>query len=182
MRIDEKAVTLRNGVLCTLRGPGENDAAKMLEHLKLTSGETDNMARYADEITMTEEAERQFLKKLAESKRGFMVLAYIGDELVASAGVNTVAPYERYAHRGEFGISIKKKFWNMGIGSAVMEEIIAVARLAGYEQLDLEVVATNKNAIRLYEKFGFVTFGRQEHSFKYRDGTYAAQLLMALEL
>lgn len=167
---------------CTLKSPDENDAAKMLEHLRLTSGETDNMARYADEITMTEEAEREFLNKLAASERGFMVAAYVDGELAASAGVNPAAPYERYAHRGEFGISIKQRFWNIGIGTAVMKEIIAAARLAGYEQLDLEVVATNKNAIRLYEKYGFVTFGRQERSFKYRDGTYAAQLLMALEL
>lgn len=182
MKIKEKTITLRNGKPCLLRSPDEKDAAQMLEHLRLTSGETDNMARYADEITITEEAEREFLKKLANSKKGFMIVAYVDGEFAASAGVNPVAPYERYAHRGEFGISIKQRFWNVGIGSAIMEEIIAASKLAGYEQLDLEVVATNEAAIRLYEKYGFLTFGRQERSFRYRDGKYAAQLLMALEL
>lgn len=182
MLIQEKNVTLKSGQLCLLRSPVGSDAAQILEHLKLTSAETDFMARYEDEIRLTPEAERAYLDKLAQDERSFMISAFILGELAANAGVNMVAPYERYRHRGEFGISIKRKFWGMGIGSAIIAETIAVSRSLGYEQLDLEVVSTNTRAIALYERFGFTVFGKQEHSLKYRDGSYAAQLLMMLEL
>ena len=51
-----------------------------------------------------------------------------------------------------------------------------------YEQLELEVVAGNERAIRLYERFGFMEFARHPRKLKYRDGTYADIIMMMLDL
>lgn len=63
-----------------------------------------------------------------------------------------------------------------------MSAVIESAKIAGYEQLELEVVADNKRGIALYQKFGFQIYGTREKSFRYRDGSYAAEHLMLLKL
>ena len=58
-------------------------------------------------------------------------------------------------HRCNVGISLYRAFWGMGVGTALMAEILAGARAAGFEQAELEVVAANVPAIGLYKKMGF---------------------------
>ncbi|MEO7454421.1 MAG: GNAT family N-acetyltransferase [Fimbriimonadales bacterium] len=49
-----------------------------------------------------------------------------------------------------------------GIGSALMQRAIDIAKEEGYESLSLSV-EKNSNAVGLYEKFGFVSKGTSEH-------------------
>ena len=138
-----------------------------------TSEETENMARYADEFTMTAEEENKYLRELEENPRAVMISAYIEDKLAANGGLNLVSLRERCKHRAEFGISVKKDYWGIGVGSAVMEAIIESARKANYEQIELEVVDHKKRGIGLYNKFGFEIYGKRDNSCKYRDGRTA---------
>lgn len=178
----EKQIILKNGQPCLLRHPTAEDAQKILDHMILTSAETDNMARYADEFTMTAAQEALYLTEVEESEDAVMVSAELDGEIVANSGFNPVAKLERCRHRAELGISIRQDCWGLGIGTAVMQALIDTARQAGYEQLELDVVETNQRAIALYEKMGFVSYGLRENSFKYRDGHSAALRLMLLRL
>jgi RimJ/RimL family protein N-acetyltransferase len=182
MKYDAKTITLKNGQSCLLKSPSGDDAEEILQHLKQTSGETSNMARYENEITISVDEERVFLSKRIDHPKAIMISAVMDGEIVASAGFAPVAPYEKYQHRAEFGISIKRSFWNRGIGTAVMSAIVESAKNAGFEQLELEVVTCNERAIALYKKMGFEIYGMREKSFKYRDGGYDAEYLMLLKL
>lgn len=178
----QQQVTLKNGQVCTLRHPTAEDAQQIVDHMILTSAETDYMARYADEFTMTAAQEAQYLTELEESDDAVMISAELNGEIVANAGFNPVAKLERCQHRAELGISIRRACWGLGIGAAILRALIDTARQAGYEQLELDVVETNARAIALYEKLGFVSYGLRENSFKYRDGHTAALRLMLLRL
>lgn len=178
----EKTITLKNGQTCLLRSPTAKDAEDMLLYLRQTSGETDFMARYADEFSMTVEEECQILSDICADPARIMIAAFIDGRLVANAGFSQCAHYERAAHRLEFGMSIIAAFWGLGIGSALLTELIGAAKTAGFEQLELEVVAENTRAIALYEKFGFVRFGTRPDTFKYRDGRHSACHLMLKKL
>ena len=48
--------------------------------------------------------------------------------------------------------------------------------------MELEVVAGNENAIKLYQKYGFIEFGRNPRGFKTREGKWQELVLMRLEL
>ncbi|MFA7119582.1 MAG: hypothetical protein WC159_12500, partial [Sphaerochaetaceae bacterium] len=61
MIISKKTITLRNGKTCTLSSPQEEDALSLLEELRQTSRETNNMGRYAEEIDMDIEKEKFLL-------------------------------------------------------------------------------------------------------------------------
>lgn len=182
MRYTVKNLMLRDGCACLLRSPEPEDAEEILRHLRQTSGETKFLSRYDDEFRMSVADEVKFLKKTADDPKSMMIAAFSDGRIAATAGFSPVAPYERYRHRAEFGISVKKEYWNRGIGSVVLQEIIRSARAAGYEFLELEVVTENERAVRLYQKYGFICYGTREKSFRYRDGSFGAEHLMRLAL
>ena len=173
-----KEITLKDGTACVLRNPTADDAQAILQHMIQTSGETENMARYPDEICMTAEQEAAYLAQLAKSENAIMICASVDGRIVANAGINPVSAYEKLRHRAEFGISIQRAYWGRGIGSAVLTAVLQAAKQAGYHQVELEVVADNARAIALYEKLGFVRYGTREHAFYCRDGHYVAEHLM----
>ena len=55
----------------------------------------------------------------------------------------------------------------------MLQTILDVARNAGYEQAELEVISANTSAIELYKKLGFEKYGSFPNNMKYADGTYA---------
>ncbi len=87
-------------------------------------------------------------------------------------------PYRKLAHQCEFGIIVAPKYRNLGIGSDLMRNIIHLAKeFYKIELLHLQVYSNNP-AIRLYERFGFETFGYQAEWIKERDGTYTGRTFM----
>ena len=85
----------------------------------------------------------------------------------------SLAPYKRYAHRCEVAIALYQEYCGCGIGKAMMQTVLEVAKKLGYEQAELEVIADNKNAIAMYESLGFVKYGTFPYNMKYTNGTYA---------
>ena len=75
-------------------------------------------------------------------------------------------------------IALIQKYWSRGIGSAMFEEMIRIAKEHSVEQLELEVMEGNDRAIRLYEKFGFERFGVRPNAIHLPDGTRLRELLM----
>ncbi|MFA9375997.1 MAG: N-acetyltransferase family protein [Lachnotalea sp.] len=177
-----KHIQLKSGIDCILRNPNAEDAQEILQHMILTSGETGNMARYPDEITMTVEQERAYLSSIEFSSNEIMISAIIEGKIIANAGISPVLTYEKYKHRANFGISIQKKYCALGIGSAIMSAILEIAHQVGYEQVELDVLTDNEPAIALYKKFGFQIYGTHEKAFRYRDGQYKSLYLMSYEL
>ena len=56
-------------------------------------------------------------------------------------------------------IYVLKKYWNMGIGGWMMNEIFDLSRMRGYECVCLAVYERNPGAIRFYERLGFQNVG-----------------------
>ena len=182
MEFKQIEVVLKDGTPCYLRSPGPNDGASVLRILKKVSGETNYLSRDPDEIKISLFQEKQFLHTLMQSQKDLMICAYVRGRLVANAGIHPVAEHERYIHRANFGISILKSHWGLGIGSYLLSAIIEGARSMNYEQLELEVIQSNERGITLYKKWGFEIYGARRHGFKYRDGSYGDEYLMMLPL
>ncbi len=84
----------------------------------------------------------------------------------------SIAPYKRYRHRCDVAIALYKEYYGCGIGTAMLQTVLNVAKEAGYEQAELEVMAENENAIAMYEKLGFKKYGTFPDNMKYADGSY----------
>ena len=129
------------------------DAAALLEYLKIIGGETDNLSCGPEGVPLSVEAEQDYLRAQCDSVNNVQYLAKVDGEIIGTASLNRKP--NRMRHRGEFGISLKKAWWGCGAASALAEAILAFARENGFEQLNLEVRGDNARAIRLYEKLGF---------------------------
>ena len=178
----EKSVILKNGEECLIRQCTASDGADVLQNFNRAHAETDFLLTYPDENHFTEEQEAAFLKEKEDSADEIELAAFVGGKLAGTAGIESVGRKDKAKHRAEFGISILKDFWGLGIGTALLEACILCAKEAGYTQLELDAVAENTRALALYEKAGFIEYGRNPRGFRTRTGRYQALVLMRKEL
>ena len=63
-----------------------------------------------------------------------------------------------------FAISLYKEYRGQGIGTRLMENMLALLKEKGYERASLAVQKANY-AVRMYEKVGFKTVGENDEEF-----------------
>jgi len=90
----------------------------------------------------------------------------------APVGIATLylQPYKKIAHQCEFGIIVADEHRGKGVGSALIKNLMHLAKNNfNIELLHLQVYEGNP-ATRLYERFGFKEFGIQKRWIKETDG------------
>ena len=178
----KEQITLKNGQTAILRNGLASDGAAVLANFNLTHEETDFLLTYPEESTLNAVQESEFLEKKTESINEIEIIALVGDQVAGMAGIDVIGGTYKLRHRAEFGISIAKEYWGLGLGKAMTKACIKCAEEAGYAQLELNVVADNQSAIRLYEKMGFVEYGRNPKGFRSRRSGYQELIYMRLDL
>lgn len=144
-----------------------SDAAMLLEYLKQVGGETDNLTFGLEGMPFSVEAEAEFISSMENSIDNIMLLAKCDDKIIGCASLSRLP--RRMKHRGDFAISVAKEYWNKGIGSQLLNNIIAFAKENKFEIIDLQVRSDNKSTIHLYEKYGFKKIGEHPAFFKMDD-------------
>ncbi|MBR2738298.1 MAG: GNAT family N-acetyltransferase [Lachnospiraceae bacterium] len=180
--IYNETITLKDGRTCILRNGTEADGQSALDNFILAHEQTDYLTTYPDECTRSAEGEAQFLKAKTESPDEIELVAEVDGKIVGLAGIDRIGTREKIRHRAEYGISIDRAYWGLGIGRALTRACIACARAAGYAQLELDVVAENENAIALYLSEGFTEYGRNPRGFRSRLTGWQELVLMRMEL
>ncbi|MDL2310909.1 GNAT family N-acetyltransferase [Peptostreptococcaceae bacterium OttesenSCG-928-C18] len=159
------------------------DAENIIEYLNIISTESDN-------LIMTEEQAKDITKKDEEliidsykySKTDIMLVAKLESEIIAVGSLKGHDRRSRASHRVTLGVTVKKKYWNKGIGREMIDSLLSYAAENEYiEIVDLTVKSDNHGAISLYERFGFEKIGYYKDYFKNEDG-YADAVLMNLYL
>ena len=156
-----------------LRSAEESDAAALIDYLKITTTETPYLIREPDEVTLTLEEERNFIKRARDAERELLLIAIIDEKHIGNCSLMSIGPYKRYAHRCGVAIALYQEYCGCGIGKTMMQIVLDEAKKAGYEQAELEVISDNKGAIALYKNLGFKKYGSFPKSMRYSDGTYA---------
>lgn len=175
--------TLRDGSTVTIRSALAEDAAAVIDAAKRIFAQSDTVLTQADEFTMTVEDEAAFLAKRAESATGLFVIAEAsGTGIIAIAGLDPAAR-RRAMHNVTLGIMVDRAWHRRGVGDAVMNTLMAWARAnAAVRRVQLEVVASNAHAVRLYERHGFVTEGRRRGVFQRQPEVFEDDLIMACDV
>ena len=181
MEFKRKTIRLKDGREAVIRGAQPSDAAEMAAFMKTTAGETDFLLRYPEECTMTEAGEAVFLDDVLNSPDQVMPCCFV-DGVLAGNAMLTMNSRIKTRHRASVAIGLKKEYWGLGIGRALMDACIECAKRAGYAQLELTVVAENARAVEMYRRAGFVEFGRNPRGFNSRLSGYQELVSMRLEL
>jgi RimJ/RimL family protein N-acetyltransferase len=130
--------------------------------------------------TLSEELEwfSDFYKNVEQGKT-IATVAETDSKVVGVCEVERMRPDSDVSHRGELGLAIVKEYRGQGIGTELMKHTLEKCR-GKFEMIELSVFSINK-AKKLYERFGFQTFGHNPHAIK-RDGKYYEEDLMLLKL
>lgn len=182
MKFEKKTLTLKDGRQCTLAPTTAEYAQDMIDFLKLTAGETPFLLRYPDEVRYTLEQEEAILTRLYEDERAVMMLAIVDGKVAGNSSINGLGDKRRILHRCGLAIALKKEFWGLGIGTAMINYLSELAKQIGYERMELDFVDGNDKAKALYEKCGFELTGKRIKAMKYDDGTYRDECIMSKEL
>ncbi len=178
MIVEPKAIRLPNGKSAVLRSAVPEDAEMLLRYMRITTSETPFLLRNPGEIRMTSEDEKRFLERIMGSPRELMLLAEIDGAHAGNASLSSLGSLERCMHRCRLAVALYKDYWGLGLGHAMLVDLLEAARRIGYEQAELQVCTENKRAIALYQKLGFSICGTLPHSMKYPDGQYADEYTM----
>ncbi len=174
---------LRDGSTIMLRSALAVDAARVVDAAKRIFASTDMVLTQPDEFTFTVEEEAAMLTKRADSLHGLYVIAEDAQfDIIAIAGLDPMHR-RRALHNVNLGIMVDEAWRGKGVGDALMSALMNWARANPHvRRVQLEVVATNHGAIRLYERHGFVTEGRRVACFQRQPGVFEDDLIMACDV
>jgi ribosomal protein S18 acetylase RimI-like enzyme len=122
------------------------------------------------------------IKSLAESEKGIYLVVERDGKIVGHAFLEPLH-LKSICHVAQLSIGVHQGWQEKGIGTALMEELIAWAKQSTtIEKIELNVRASNSRAIALYKKMGFVEEGRLKNRIKVSANHYIDDVLMALNV
>ena len=177
MFFPEKEIPLKDGRIAILRSPHTGDAQAALEYMKITAEETPFLLRGPDEITLTVADEETYLSRVADDPNTLSIFCFVDGVLAGNCSISRRTK-QKNRHRASIGIALIQNFWNLGIGTALFEELIAIAESWGVVQLELEAFEGNDRAIALYRKMGFEIVSHVPNAIRMPDGSFVKEYLM----
>lgn len=130
---------------------------------------------------MTLSQEQEFIASTIAQDDDVMILCFVDDALAGNCRI-VRHNKRKNRHRADVMIALYQKYWNLGIGTAMFREMIAIAEEWGLMQLELEVIEGNTRAMSLYENMGFRVVAATPNAIRLEDGTMLKELLMVKEL
>lgn len=122
---------------------------------------------------------RRFGKLQEAGHRNALVLgAFSGGVLVGSSDVFR-HELRRMQHSGALTMGVHPDWQGRGIGRALLQTALAWADGVGLRRVELNVLAHNSRAVRLYESAGFVLEGTRVGAFVFPDGRLVDDHMMA---
>ena len=86
-------------------------------------------------------------------------------------------------HRAFVAIALLKDYWNQGIGTRMLQELIRIAEEnPDILQMELDFVEGNTRARALYEKMGFRITGVRPNAIRLKDGTLLNEYAMVRKM
>ncbi len=181
MKFEEKKITLKDGTTVLFRSPTVDDAAALLDFLRAISSETDFLMRRGNDTFPDIESEKKWIKS-GDTENNLRILCEKDGEIAGNCEIMFGTLF-RTSHRATLAIAVRKKYWGLGIGTAMFEELEKAARVrGGVTQIELECFADNTRAQGLYKKMGFELDYVHHDALRLADGTLTDEYGMVKKL
>jgi L-amino acid N-acyltransferase YncA len=165
-----KEVLLKDGVSCNLR-PMIADDLEGLYRFFVSLPEED--LRYLRDDPTDRRLVEKWCREINYDKV-LPILAEYEDRILANATLHRqTTGWEK--HVGEIRVTISTEVRQRGLGSRLVEELTSLARAAGLDKLLARVIASQTDAITVFEKNGFnqvatlKNFVKDVHHGDYQD-------------
>lgn len=165
-------VKLKTGVEAIIRNAKLKDAQNLLNITMSVIQERKYLVTLPDEFHVKAGDERDWIKLHLDNPNNILLIALIEDKIAGAIDFHNI-PRIQMQHRGVFGMLVAKEWRGKGVGSALLAALINWGENNSViEKISLSVMANNKEALGLYEKFGFQVEGVNIKECKLKDGSY----------
>src|SRR5437870_7898294 len=179
-----KRFVLANGEQVTLRILRPQDVDSLLTFFnglvdeKVHDRKSQLHSGFDKKFTRRQEAQyiREVLDRV-EKDEAVNIIADMGDKIVASGGVAR-GKYDDTHRHGSLGLTVSQEYRGHGIGSRIIQTLVAESRRLGLKSIDVEFLAINKSAERVYKRAGFKKAGIIPSKI-FRNGEYFDAVIMA---
>lgn len=137
-----------------IREVKEKDAKQVLELIKVIYGEAKYMSREQEEFKMSLEQQKHLIRKYIKEPFLLFLVVEVDETIVGTLTFNG-SDLKRFKHSGEIGMSILSSYQGRGIGKQLLEFLFDWCSYNEISKINLQVMKSNVNAIKLYEKTGF---------------------------
>lgn len=176
-----KKILLKDGQEVYIREAVKEDAKAIIDFYNFVGGETDFLSFGKNEYVKNIQDYECLLDNTRNEKNSIILLAEMKNKIIGIASICS-SPKVRYKHTGEFGIVIEQKYWGLGLGKQIMENIINWAKDNGItRKINLVTNENNYRAIDLYKKIGFEVEGILKNNINI-NGVYGNTIMMGLQL
>jgi RimJ/RimL family protein N-acetyltransferase len=173
-------------VRMAIRQATEVDAKKLSIYFSQIAMEPGNNTGVRDGIfPLTVSGQRKMIQRYKEQENSVLIIAEADGKILGVAGLeggNTL--FNR--HSTLLHLNVRRGYRGAGIGSALLDVALDWARRQPMiRRVELEVLARNTGAIRLYERMGFVNEGYRHLAYQLPeegDNVYVDSLEMAYYL
>jgi RimJ/RimL family protein N-acetyltransferase len=167
-------VTLKDGREVSLRFLTADDKGRVFG---MFSSMSEKALRWSMAPYTMEDVERL----IANLPTVIALVAEYNGKIVGSAHVHKF-PHPRRKGLGDLAIYLHQDFRKVGLGTAMTERLLQLAKDEKMHRIELTVVKENRIALRLYKKFGFQIEGISKDAFYGQDGKYHDIVNMGLIL
>ncbi len=105
-------------------------------------------------------------------------VALCDDEIAGFVAVSPISAKPHYKGVVEVMIYVNEKHWHKGIGTGLLNKLIAEAPGNGFWCLYSSIYSSNEKSINLHNKCGFRTIGYRERIARDRFGNWTDTTLM----
>ena len=159
-----------------IREAVSDDAENMILYLNQVGGESDNLLHGENEFKVPVEGVKHKISMSKDSENSIILIALDNEQIIARAELQGYYP-ARIRHRAILSISVRKDYWNQGIGTEMLKRIIEHAKEMKIKVIELEVISDNDRGINLYHKMGFDDIGIYKEYF-YVNGMFKDAVVM----
>ncbi len=138
----------------------------------------EGLVRHPDcfRIAPEDEADLSLSDVAKKLDSGTVLGGFVDGNLVGIAGLSAF-PGAKAKHKALlWGMYVREEARGLGLADQLMEGILSEARNRGFEQIQLTVIASNPQACKVYERWGFKLYGTEVQSVKVGDTYYDEQL------
>lgn len=174
-------IQLKNGKRVTIREAQTSDAYQLLEAIKTYIPQSEFIPKLEREITLTLEQEEDWIDSFIRSDNSLLLVAEFEGRIIGNIDL-TGSRRQVMQHTAVIGMGMIESWRGIGLGTALMEQIIDWAKENPLlELIWLQAYTANSSAIQLYKKMGFVENGILPQFFKNGD-VYYDNLTMSLKV
>ena len=169
----------KNGESFLVRQATPADAAQLLKFIDLICLESSEfLLLEPGGLGFSVDDEVDYLTRLLYSDNSLGLIAQRHGEIVGFLNFDG-GQRKKVRHAGEFGMSIRKSHWGLGVGGSLLDLLLEwAAANSAVRKVNLRVFETNDRAQHLYRSRGFVEEGRLSRQV-FHDGRHFDEILMS---